>query len=158
MPVRLRCLVVHLLVLGCANAADPICRVELNDVHPFWGGTSVVLKAKGELVVSKLTPPKEGEPGLREHRSRGAVDFARTVADLGLDGLKDFRMPVRTVAPKDARSTIVIYYASGDRKVIAKWADEKDPAVDAVYRRLLKLAETDLIGEYDGRYTDGLGE
>jgi hypothetical protein len=158
MSFPLRCVVICLSVLGRVSAAEPICRIELNDVQGLFGGTEVVLKAKGELVVRTVRPPEKGESGLREHRARGAIDFPRVLSDVGIAGLDDYHEHDRSGVPDEARPTIIIYFASGDRKVVSKWAGDKDPAFDDVYRRLLKLTEISLIAEYDGRYTYGLGE
>jgi hypothetical protein len=115
----------------------PAVRLALRDVHGLWGGHALELDGGGRGEVSVV------DAGGRARRYPLALDPARAAALFDLLIAHDIvalTFPARPGLPDEARPEIRITNPAGEVRAIAKWANDKDPAFEAIYQALLALA------------------
>ena len=127
------------------------CRITLDDVQGLFGGTAVVVDGSGECVIRIV------DRGLQEKRFKVKLSAEETAALRTAMIDADFvsiKIKDRPGVPDEARPTITVRNADGKEETRAKWANDKVPGFDTVYRALRDLQEKTkgLKPEYEGKY------
>jgi hypothetical protein len=119
------------------DAQWPRCAVILNDIHPLWGGTAVILEGSGACVVRIV---KQGQ----EKRFSLALTAEEARAFRGLcieNDLSTVEPPGRSGLPDQARPAIALRNAAGETRSVWKWDGDRVPRFDVVLEALKALAK-----------------
>jgi hypothetical protein len=112
------------------------CRLALADEHGLWGGDALDLRGTGAGWATTV------DRGGREQRFPVAMAPAAVDALFSLLIAHDFlalTFPKRPGVPDEARPVISVTNPGGETRAVAKWANDRSPAFDLVYRALLDL-------------------
>lgn len=141
---------ISLALSACASETDTpqaspsFETIILRDVHALWGGREVKLHSDGALDVRVVAP------GGEESRYTARLSPARVIELSNL--LEAHRFATiqppqeRAPVPDEARPEIEVVWQSGERTVVAKWANDVHPDFDAIYNWLLQVSD-EAIGE-----------
>ena len=111
-------------------------RLSLRDVHGLWGGHALDLHGTGVGWASVV------DAAGHERRFPLVVGSARAAALFDLLIAHDFlalTFPARPGVPDEARPVVSVTNPAGETRAIAKWANDRSPAFEAVYQALLAL-------------------
>ncbi|NOX62695.1 MAG: hypothetical protein GXP42_12230 [Chloroflexi bacterium] len=124
--------------IPASQDAPAFDKVILRDVTVLKGGRVVELQSDGAVEVVIVAP------GGKETRyaSRVSADKVAELARL-LDEHRftEIEIAFRAPVPDEARPEIEVVWSSGERTVVAKWANDVHPDFDAIYEWLLRLAD-----------------
>jgi hypothetical protein len=128
----------------------PECRIVLEDVQPLFGGTAIYLDGAGPCVIRIVD--RGNEKRFRIKLSPETTLALRNVcieADLLTVAIQD-----RPGVPDEAKPAIVLRNAKGETFTLAKWANDRVPRFDKVYKALLDLRKKTegTKPEYDGKW------
>ena len=129
-------------------------RVTLRDVQGLWGGQDLWLDADGKLVVQTVHMADRLKGTKRFTTQLSAEQVAAAVKLLADRKFLEIRIPPRPGVPDEARPTITLRTSDGREASVAKWANDKHPDFDAIYKHLLDLVKEAVKGEpsYVGPY------
>lgn len=115
-------------------------RLLLIDVQGLFGGTCVYIDSTRLLVWIR----RISRGCLQEVRSRFALSEAAW-QDLNhllsKHDLASVQIPMGTPVPDEAHPAIILERADRSTVTVGKWASQRDPDFDPVYKHLLRLAE-----------------
>lgn len=116
-----------------AFLSEGLERIELEDVHPFWGGRRLTVYSDGRVEI-------EQQP--QDRRYQGSADpgvMLQLVVEHDLLGFPD--PPPRPLVPDEACPAITLVNGRGERRQRASWANDRVAAFERVYRELLALEQ-----------------
>ena len=111
-------------------------RLTLRDVHGLWGGQTLDLQGTGLGWASVV------DAAGHEQRFPLVLGSARAAALFELLITHDFlalTFPARPGVPDEARPVVSVTNPAGENRAIAKWANDRSPAFEVIYRALLAL-------------------
>jgi len=118
--------------------------IELYDVQGLWGGRRIRVRGDGQLIVQIIGH------GLIEQRyelTLSPSDFQQLLKALIDNDFVTLRPEERPGIPDEARPTITVINAAGEKHSVGKWAGVKDERFAAIYAAFLRLeAMTQSIG------------
>jgi hypothetical protein len=131
----------------------PRCGLELQDVHPLFGGEAVLVEGSGACVIRVVRKGQEERYSLKL-----ASDEALSLWKLCIgNDLLGVEVPQRVGVMDEARPEITLRNAAGQTRSVVKWARQKVQGFDSVYEALLKLVDKTetLKPGYEGKYEPG---
>lgn len=123
----------------------PLRGLSLRDAEGSAGGRNLYLRGDGTCVLQIVSPPKEGQAGLRERRFEFrlvAQDWEELVKLFETHRFFEIRIPERTGTPGEGRATLAVDLWTGESATAAKWRGDLQAAFDAIYAWILARAAT----------------
>src|SRR5512143_1348873 len=114
----------------------PAVTIELFDVQGLWGGRRIRVTDGRQLMVQIV------QRGMIEQRYElrlSESNFQQLLRTLIENDFLTLRPAERPGIPDEARPTITVINAAGEKWTIAKWAGVKDARFGAIYAEFLKL-------------------
>src|SRR5258707_13896197 len=129
--------------------------IELYDIQALWGGLRLYVAGPGRVIAQRVLP---GKVERRYEFELGAGEWKRLL-DLFIEN--DFltiKPLERPGIPDEARPSITLVNARGDKRLVAKWAGVNDERFDSLYSALTRLETftTQLEPVYNGPYQSGI--
>ena len=136
--------------LGEGTGRDA-ARVEMRDVQGLWGGR--IIAAEREKAVVRIIGR-----GMAERRFEiglGQEEWNRLLDALIENDLVTIQPEERMGIPDEARPSITLVNAAGERHTVEKWAGVKDARFEAVYAAITRLEglTQGIEPVYNGPYT-----
>ncbi len=114
----------------------PAVSIELFDVQGLWGGHRIRVTDGGQMTVRIV---QRGMIEQRYELQLNPADFQQLMEALIENDFVTLHPAERPGIPDEARPTITVINAAGEKWTVAKWADVKDARFDAIYAEFLRL-------------------
>ncbi len=114
----------------------PAVSIELFDVQGLWGGRRIRVRDGGQMTVQIV------QPGMIEQRYElrlSPFDFRQLLSTLIENDFVTLHPAERPGIPDEARPTITVINAAGDKWTVAKWAGVEDARFGAIYAEFLRI-------------------
>lgn len=140
-----------LLLAGCApkrvpGLPVPLRTFVLRDVQGLYGGHALWAAEDRTATVQVVGRPPAGQSGLWEKRYKiqlTAEQWAEAERLVGVHNFLSLKIPKRRAVPDEAHPIIAVITTGGETAKVLKWAKDRNPDFDPLYRYLLHLCRGD---------------
>lgn len=149
--IVIACLVIQSLLPGCGGGRPPGPPVRLksfvlHDIQGLHGGHALWAGEDRTAIIQIVGPPSAGQSGLSEKRYRTKLtpeQWAEVERLVGAHHFLTLQVPERAGTPDEAHPSIAVITTAGTTAKARKWASDKHPDFDPVYRYLLDLCRAE---------------